>query len=170
MIHPDTEAYWKSQEALIDANGFSEIDFAQIDRDLYPEFAEPVPISSRETADALKLLLEGLIPSKPLSVATPAAIGYRVISLLWLLQSQHRAIGERSLASIAEQLDISRALLSYYVRVLEDSTGLHGRGQKLSTTVATYRAVALKAWSEKPMAIRKRMREKKKQAAVNGNL
>jgi hypothetical protein len=99
-----------------------------------PPEGDAVPEEFRSGFTALvRLLLAGGRDVK----TTSRAAGHRAVCLGWLLGVGPSA--GRSLASIATELSVSRAMLSYYVREIERATGLHARGQKSASAVAVYR-------------------------------
>jgi len=95
--------------------------------ELEPETPPEIPDGLR---DPVERLLDVLWPAGRggKTVAGTRAAGLRVLCLKWLLGRL-----PKPLAHYAVELGISRAVLSYYVRQLEDALGIHARGQKTAT-------------------------------------
>ena len=145
------------ESETISAIGF---DYSEIDRRLLsehdPENEETRKLKSdweiegrsSASADLLRLTLENLLPTGNLSKGTPQSIGLRCLSLLWMLQSQKQDLGNKSLATIAGALRVSRAILSYHVRTLEEQIGFyHARGQKRVEAREAYKESVQAGWS-----------------------
>ncbi len=104
--------------------------------------AEPLPLKALPPeAEAVSRTLELLMPLKTDVRTFVQTAGRRCLALAWLLGKR-----PEPLAEMARQLGCTRAALSSYVRRLEDATGVHGRGQKGSSTRDTYRANARRSW------------------------
>jgi hypothetical protein len=104
--------------------------------------AEPLPLKDLPPeAAAVSRALDLLMPLKSDVATFVTTAGRRCLCMAWMLGKR-----PEPLAELARQLGCSRAALSTYVRRLEDSTGLHGRGQKGATTRDTYRANAKRSW------------------------
>jgi len=102
---------------------------------------------SSASADLLKLTLESLLPANGFGGATSKALGLRCICLLWMLQSERHDLGSRSLAEIAEGLGVSRAIMSFHVRSLEEQLGFfHARGQKAVEARESYQESVRAGW------------------------
>jgi hypothetical protein len=141
---------------IIAAVGF---DYDQIDRDLLAEFDPETPETQRlktdwdcegrssASSDLLKLTLESLLPANTFGAGTSKATGLRCICLLWMLQSDRQAMGSRSLADLAKSLKVSRAILSFHVRSLEEQLGFHhARGQKGVEAREVYKESVKQGW------------------------
>jgi DNA-binding CsgD family transcriptional regulator len=103
---------------------------------------EPQPLAQLPPgAEGATRVLDLLIPRKAGALEFVQTAGRRCLALAWLLGRR-----PEPLAELARQLGVSRASLSTYVRALEDKTGVHGRGQKASGTVTTYRDNAKRSW------------------------
>ena len=103
---------------------------------------EPEPLKELPPdAEAAARVIDLLQPRKAGAREFVATAGRRALCLAWLLGRR-----PEPLAELARQLGVSRASLSTHVRLIEDRTGLHGRGQKASGTVETYRANAKRSW------------------------
>ena len=103
---------------------------------------------SSASADLLKLTLESLLPSNGFGGGTSKALGLRCVCLLWMLQSDKHDLGNRSLASLAGELKVSRAILSFHVRSLEEQLGFfHARGQKAVEARESYKASVQAGWN-----------------------
>jgi hypothetical protein len=104
--------------------------------------AEPEPLKQLPPeAEAVSRTLEIILPHKTDASTFVQTAGRRCLALAWLLGKR-----PEPLAELARKLGCSRAALSSYVRCLEDSTGLHGRGQKAASTRAIYRDNARRSW------------------------
>jgi len=102
---------------------------------------------SSASADLLKLTLESLLPANGFIGTTSKALGLRCICLLWMLQSSRHDLGSRSLAEIAKELGVSRAILSFHVRSLEEQLGFfHARGQKAVQARESYKDSVKTGW------------------------
>jgi len=102
---------------------------------------------SSASSDLLKLTLESLLPANGFGGATSKALGLRCICLLWMLQSDRHDLGSRSLAEIAEELGVSRAIMSFHVRSLEEQLGFfHARGQKAIEARESYQQSVKAGW------------------------
>jgi len=135
-------------------------DYDEIDLHLLEEFDPQTPETERlksdweregrssASADLLKLTLESLLPANGgFGGATSKALGLRLICLLWMLQSDRHNLGSRSLAEIAEKLKVSRAILSFHVRSLEEQLGFfHARGQKAVQARDSYKESVVAGW------------------------
>ena len=121
----------------------ADFDYDAVDQHLLAEHDPETPETERlkqdweregrssASADLLKLTLESLLPANGFGGATSKALGLRCICLLWMLQSDKHDLGSRSLAEIAQELGVSRAIMSFHVRSLEEQLGFfHTRGQK----------------------------------------
>lgn len=103
---------------------------------------DPVPLKPLpRSAAAGARFLEVVQPHKSDPATFVRTAGRRLLCLSWLLGRR-----PESLAELARALGVSRASLSSHVRLLEDATGLHGRGQKGRTTQATFRDNAKRSW------------------------
>jgi hypothetical protein len=104
--------------------------------------AEPEPLKELPPeAAAVSRALDLLMPLKSDVATFVQTAGRRCLCMAWLLGKR-----PESLAELARQLKCSRAALSTYVRSLEDSTGVHGRGQKGARTRSIYRDNAKRSW------------------------
>ena len=147
----------QGESETISAIGF---DYSEIDRLLLgehdPENEETRKLKadweiegrSSASADLLRLTLENLLPNGHLGRATPQSIGLRCVCLLWMLQSEKHELGNKSLATIAGALKVSRAIMSYHVRTLEEQIGFyHARGQKRVEAREAYKESVQAGWS-----------------------
>jgi len=138
--------------------GAFNFDYDEIDRNLLEEFDPATPETERlkndwkregrssASSDLLKQTLESLMPVN-LSGATAQSLGLRCVSLLWMLQSERHDLGSRPLAEIAKQLKVSRAILSFHVRSLEEQLGFfHARGQKAVQARESYKESVKAGW------------------------
>jgi hypothetical protein len=148
--------YTKGETEIIAAVGF---DYDEIDRLLLaehdPETQETKKLKadwdregrSSASSDLLKLTLEALLPSNHFGAGTSKAMGLRCICLLWMLQSDRHDMGSRSLADLAKDLKVSRAILSFHVRSLEEQLGFHhARGQKAVEARESYKESVKAGW------------------------
>lgn len=102
---------------------------------------------SSASADLLKLTLEALLPANGFIGTTSKALGLRCVCLLWMLQSDKHDMGNKSLATLAGELKVSRAILSFHVRSLEEQLGFfHARGQKAVEARESYKASVQAGW------------------------
>jgi hypothetical protein len=133
-------------------------DYDEIDRHLLEEFDQASPETQRlkqdwqregrssASSDLLKQTLESLLPVN-LSGSTAQSLGLRCVSLLWMLQSERHDLGSRPLAEIAKQLKVSRAIMSFHVRSLENQLGFfHARGQKAVEARESYKESVKAGW------------------------
>jgi biotin operon repressor len=103
---------------------------------------EPQPLRELPpAAEGAGRVIDLLMPRKTGAREFVQTAGRRALALAWLLGRRPEPLSE-----LAKQLGISRASLSSHVRALEDRTGVHGRGQKGSRTVETYRNNAKRSW------------------------
>lgn len=103
---------------------------------------EPEPLKELPPeAVAAARVIELLEPRKSGAREFVQTAGRRALCLAWLLGRRREPLAE-----LARQLGVSRASLSTHVRLIENRTGLHGRGQKASGTVEIYRANAKRSW------------------------
>ena len=103
---------------------------------------DPEPLKElTPEAEAAGRVIDLLVPLKSGATEFVRTAGRRALCLAWLLGRR-----PEPLAELARQLGISRASLSTHVRRIEDLTGLHGRGQKGASTVATYAESARRSW------------------------
>lgn len=148
--------YTKGETEIIAAIGF---DYDQIDRDLLDEYDPETPETqklkadwgregrSSASADLLKQTLEALLPANTFGAGTSKAMGLRCLCLLWMLQSDRHDLGSRSLADLAKSLKLSRAILSFHVRSLEEQLGFyHARGQKAVEARESYKESVKAGW------------------------
>ncbi len=136
------ESPWEARDAILEQmhrTSFEETAGLEIDERLALENPEHEDSKEffrlnrdrcSEAAEGLLKLLEILLPSGSLKASTPTSVGNQAIVLLWLLQSSKANIGEMSMASIAERIGCTRALLSFYAKRFERVLGFHGRGMK----------------------------------------
>lgn len=104
--------------------------------------AEPQPLADLPPeAEAVSKTLDLLMPKKADVKTFVTTAGRRCLCMAWILGKR-----PEPLAELARQLGCTRSALSSYVRALEDSTGLHGRGQKAAGTRSTYAANAKRSW------------------------
>ncbi|MCE9588372.1 MAG: hypothetical protein K8R57_08670 [Verrucomicrobia bacterium] len=142
-------------DASIAAFNFS---YDEIDRNLLEEFDPQTPETERlkqdwkregrssASSDLLKQTLESLLPVN-LSGSTAQSLGLRCVCLLWMLQSDRHDLGRRPLSEIAKQLKVSRAILSFHVRSLEEQLGFfHARGQKAVLARESYKESVRTGW------------------------
>lgn len=109
---------------------------------------------SGEAGDVLLKTLELCIPSHDdngkafgsLNSAMPQAIGVRVITLLWMLQSYKCEIGNKSMNELAGQIGVSRAIMSYWAKRFEEMYGIHARGMKGQETSEVYKQTVQEGW------------------------
>jgi len=133
-------------------------DYDEIDRNLLEEFDPAIPETERlkndwkregrssASSDLLKQTLESLLPVA-LSGSTAQSLGLRCVCLLWMLQSERHDLGSRPLSEIAKQLKVSRAILSFHVRSLEEQLGFfHARGQKGIEARESYQQSVKAGW------------------------
>ncbi|MCE9587258.1 MAG: hypothetical protein K8R57_02965 [Verrucomicrobia bacterium] len=133
-------------------------DYDEIDRHLLEEFDPATPETeglkrdwkregrSSASSDLLKQTLESLLPVA-LSGSTAQSLGLRCVCLLWMLQSERHDLGSRPLSEIAKQLKVSRAILSFHVRSLEELLGFfHARGQKAVQARESYKESVKAGW------------------------
>jgi hypothetical protein len=135
-------APWQARDAILEnihRTTFSETSELEIDGRLAeedPEHEDSIEFRRlnrercSESAEAMLKLLELMVPSGRITRASATAAGFQIFVLLWLLQSGKCGVGEISMASIAEKLGCSRALLSFYAKRFEKTLGFHGRGMK----------------------------------------
>jgi DNA-binding CsgD family transcriptional regulator len=147
--------YTKGETEIIAAVGF---DYDEIDRllleDHDPETPETQKLKadwdregrSSASADLLRLTLESILPPGNLQQGTTRSMGLRCVCLLWMLQSSKHDLGSRSLADIAKKLGVSRAILSFHVRNLEEKLGFHCRGQKGVEARESYKETIQAGW------------------------
>lgn len=102
--------------------------------------ADEIP---KEFREAFSRMLKFLFFGSRDSATACCTAGLRVIALGWLLGTGPSA--GRPLAAIASELGCTRALLSHYVRQVEDATGLHARRQKSKLAVGVYREARLRS-------------------------
>ena len=103
---------------------------------------DPEPLKElTPEAEAAGRVIDLIVPLKSGAKEFVRTAGRRVLCLAWLLGRR-----PEPLAELARQLGVSRASLSTYVRRLENKTGVHGRGQKGASTVATYAESARRSW------------------------
>ena len=134
-------------------------DHDEIDRLLFAEHDPETPETqklkadwdregrSSASSDLLKLTLESLLPANGFGLGTSKALGLRCISLLWMLQSDKHDMGSRSLADLAKELKVSRAIMSFHVRSLENQLGFHhARGQKAVEARESYKESVKAGW------------------------
>jgi len=130
-----------------------------VDRHLLAEFDPETPETqklkadwdregrSSASSDLLKLTLESLLPANIFGAGTSKAMGLRCICLLWMLQSDRHNLASRSLADLAKSLKVSRAILSFHVRSLEEQLGFHhARGQKGVVARESYKESVKAGW------------------------
>ena len=124
-----------------------------LDRNLQPDFIfyddEPERTAiSGEKREAFLSVLNSILPDSSNLETFVRTAGLRVLSLSWMMgRTIHAA---RSLADLADELHISRAILSFHVRKIEDATGLHGRAQKSTSAPTVYRELRIKQTMGKP--------------------
>jgi DNA-binding transcriptional regulator GbsR (MarR family) len=64
-----------------------------------------------------------------------------------MLQSERHDLGSRPLSEIAKQLKVSRAIMSFHVRSLEEQLGFfHARGQKAVEARESYKTAVKAGW------------------------
>ena len=103
---------------------------------------DPEPLKElTPEAEAAGRVIDLIVPLKSGAKEFVRTAGRRALALSWLLGRR-----PEPLAELARQLGVSRASLSTYVRRLENKTGVHGRGQKGASTVATYAESARRSW------------------------
>ena len=103
---------------------------------------DPEPLKElTPEAEAAGRVIDLLVPLKSGAKEFVRTAGRRALALAWLLGRR-----PEPLAELARQLGISRSSLSTFVRTLEKRTGVHGRGQKGASTVATYAESARRSW------------------------
>lgn len=124
-----------------------------LDRNLQPDFIffddEPERTSiPGEKREAFLSVLNTILPESPNLETFVRTAGFRVLALSWMMGRTIHAT--RSLADLADELHISRAILSFHVRKIEDATGLHGRQQKATSTPAVYRELRKQQTEGKP--------------------
>jgi hypothetical protein len=122
--------------------GATDFPFNDIDRRLidenpdHPDAQQLATILKREArcsvgGEIILKLLEVMLPSANLSQATPQAIGLKVLTILWMLQTTKQGLGSMSLAQIASKVGVTRAILSHWAKRFEkDLGGFHSRGMK----------------------------------------
>lgn len=133
-------------------------DFDEVDRHLLEEFDPQTPETERlkqdwkregrssASSDLLKQTLESLLPVN-ISGSTAQSLGLRCVCLLWMLQSERHDLGNRPLSEIAKQLKVSRAIMSFHVRSLEEQLGFfHARGQKAVQARESYKESVKTGW------------------------
>ena len=148
--------YTKGETEIIAALA---VDYDLFDRDLLAEYDPQTPETERlkadwdregrssASSDLLKLTLESLLPANIFGAGTSKAMGLRCICLLWMLQSDHHNLASRSLADLAKSLKVSRAILSFHVRSLEQQLGFHhARGQKGVVARESYKESVKAGW------------------------
>jgi hypothetical protein len=103
---------------------------------------EPEALKELEPeAEAAWKVLELIMPAKCDIPSFVATAGRRCLVMAWMLGRR-----PEPLAEMARQLGITRASLSTFARRLEDRVGVHGRGQKSSSSKDTYAANARRSW------------------------
>ena len=103
---------------------------------------DPEPLKElTPEAEAAGRVIDLIVPLKSGAKEFVRTAGRRALALAWLLGRR-----PEPLAELARQLGISRSSLSTFVRTLEKKTGVHGRGQKGASTVATYAESARRSW------------------------
>jgi hypothetical protein len=91
-------------------------------------------------------LIDTLIPPR-ITKSSPQMIGLKVLALGWMIGSGKGQIGSKSQSQIADKLGVTRAILSFWVRHFEKSLGFHGRGQKATAAVESYREASGRGWA-----------------------
>jgi hypothetical protein len=103
---------------------------------------EPEPLEElKPEAEAAWKVLELIMPVKSDCRSFVSTAGRRCLVLAWMLGRR-----PEPLAEMARQLGITRATLSTFARRLEDRVGVHGRGQKSSSSKHTYAENARRSW------------------------
>ena len=95
--------------------------------------------------EILLKIVELLVPSK-INGRSPSVIGAKVISLAWMIECGKGDLGNKTLHELADNADISRASLSYWVCHFERCLGFHARGQKPFESHESYQASAPIGW------------------------
>ncbi len=102
---------------------------------------------SSNAGEIVLRVLELLLPSGRINSTTPQMMGFKAIVLLWMVGSSKQDISSKSLSEIAEQLRVSRAILSYWGKKLEGSLGgFHARGQKRVCASESYLESVQEGW------------------------
>lgn len=133
-------------------------------REFLEEYIES--IHSTDAASQLKHMLERLGGTAGLSVATLEAIGVRVISLLWSLQSQKWDLCGMSQTEIGYRIGKTKADISHWVKRNEQDFGIHARGQKMLESSKAYRQSAKDGWSTRRGKNPDKMTEVERQKAL----
>ena len=124
------------------SGAITQADFQCFDDDEEPSQPQPPGDSiSEQTRDAFEGFLSALTTSSEAPGMFVRVAGTKILCLSWMLG--RGAFAGRSLADIARELGISRALLSLHVRRLEQTTGIHARGQRSTSDPAKYRKIRL---------------------------
>lgn len=149
---------WQARDGFLETihrTTFEETSALEIDERLAaedPEHEESVEFRRfnrercSETAEAMRRLLEVMVPDRSLSKLSTSAAGNQVIVLLWLLQSNKCNIGSMSMASISEKIGCTRALLSFYAKRFEKIFGFHGRGMKGKEAAENFIESSRRGW------------------------
>jgi hypothetical protein len=114
-------------------------------REFLEEYIDSV--HSSDAAAQLKRALERITGTSGLSAATLEAVGIRVITLLWSLQSQKWDLCGMSLSEIGRKIGKTKADVSHWVKRNEEEFGIHARGQKMLESSKVYKASAKAGWS-----------------------
>ena len=99
-----------------------------------------------DPAAILLASLEAVVPGENLTRAGLQAIGVRVVALLWLIGSGKYGLNAMTLSAVAEKLGVTRALMSHWVRVLEEKFDIHNPRQKRKGAINVYRDASSKGW------------------------
>lgn len=123
-------------------------------------------IHSSDAASQLKFMLEKLAGSEGISAATLEAIGIRVLSILWALQSQKWDICGMSLTELGRRTGKTKAIFSHWVKRNERDFGIHARGQKMLESSKAYKQSVQAGWSTRRKKNPEKMSETERATAL----
>lgn len=113
--------------------------------------------------EILHRFIEAVIPDN-VGIGSCQSIGLRVIALAWMIGVQKGNIASRALADIAKDSEVTRAILSYWVRRYEEAFGIHARGQKRKGSIESYRECVHRGWETR------RARKAERESSVEDDL
>jgi hypothetical protein len=141
---------------ILDNAGHDHFDHDEIDRRLVDdgdiEAAEELrdvwerQQKCSDKGEILLRLVDLLIPTR-ITKSSAKMIGLKVLALGWMIGSGKGNIGSKSQSQIAAKLDVTRAILSFWVRHFEKSLGFHARGQKQAGAVQSYQEASGRGWA-----------------------